>query len=326
MNREKFIQGLWSLQPEGFEMAAISLFRYQWERNDVYQKYAKAIGIEDPSAVTEVNQIPFLPISFFKSHVVRSSPELPTQYFDSSSTTGQIPSKHWISDIKLYERSFLTHFIMRYGHPSQYRILALLPSYLERQHSSLVYMVEYLMKASGHPDNSFFLNNFSDLFKKLQDQTAAPTLLFGVTFALLDFTEQYGCVLDNTTIIETGGMKGRGKEPIRAEVHHLLKSRTGAVIHSEYGMTELFSQAYSEEDEIFQCPPWMQVVTRETDDPLTLRLTGGRGVLNIFDLANFDSCAFIATDDLAEVMARDRFKVLGRLSMSDTRGCSLLYT
>jgi hypothetical protein len=215
---------------------------------------------------------------------------------------------------------------MHFGHPSQYRILALLPSYLERQHSSLVYMVEYLMKVSGHLDNAFFLNDFSALSGKLQSSVSVPTLLFGVTFALLDFTEQFPLPLQNTIIVETGGMKGRGQEPIRAELHRILKERTGADIQSEYGMTELFSQAYAAENEIFQCPPWMQVWAREVDDPLTIKSDEGRGVLNVIDLANVDSCSFIATDDLAEVLSRDRFKILGRLSTSETRGCSLLYT
>lgn len=326
MNREKFIESLWSLEPKNFSQAALSLFQFQWQRNAVFRDYSKAIGILDPNHVQSVEAIPFLPISFFKSHTVRSTEETPVLYFDSSSTTGQTPSKHWVTDVKLYERSFLAHFIMHFGHPSQYRILALLPSYLERQHSSLVYMVEYLMKVSGHLDNAFFLNDFSALSGKLQSSVSVPTLLFGVTFALLDFTEQFPLPLQNTIIVETGGMKGRGQEPIRAELHRLLKERTGADIQSEYGMTELFSQAYAAENEIFQCPPWMQVWAREVDDPLTIKSDEGRGVLNVIDLANVDSCSFIATDDLAEVLGRDRFKILGRLSFSETRGCSLLYT
>jgi Acyl-protein synthetase, LuxE len=326
MNREKFIASLWSLAPTNFSHAALSLFQYQWQQNAVFRNYSKAIGILDPHQVQSVEEIPFLPISFFKSHSVRSSSEDPVLYFDSSSTTGQTPSKHWVSDIRLYERSFLSHFMMHFGHPTQYRILALLPSYLERQHSSLVYMVEYLMKASGHVDNAFFLNDFSALSDKLQASVSVPTLLFGVTFALIDFTEQFPMPLKDTIIIETGGMKGRGQEPIRSELHRMLKERTGANVQSEYGMTELFSQAYSEEDEIFQCPPWMQVWAREVDDPLTIKREGGRGVLNVIDLANVDSCSFIATDDLTEVLDRDRFRILGRLSTSETRGCSLLYT
>jgi len=324
MIRQEIISSIGNVSAETFEPLALRLFQYQWERNEIYRKYAEAIH-RNPNEVFTMEQIPFLPISFFKSHTVLSSSEKPVKFFESSSTSGQIPSKHWVVDLKVYERSFLHHFIERYGHPSQYRMLALLPSYLERQHSSLVYMMEYLMKVSGHSDNAFFLHDFEELSKLMAKPCSVPTILVGVTFALLDFTEKFPMPMENTIIMETGGMKGRGKEPIRSEVHQLLTQRTGAVVYSEYGMTELFSQAYSDADEIFHCPAWMRVMIREVDDPLSVSNRGGRGGLNIIDLANVDSCAFIATDDLAEGLSADQFKVLGRLTTAETRGCNLLY-
>ena len=324
MKRQEIIQRLKHVSPASFEDLALAIFHYQIEKNEMYRSYVKALNRHSVE-VKSLLDIPFLPISFFKTHSVRSFDENPISLFESSSTTGQIPSKHWVLDRKLYEWSFLQNFILQYGHPSQYRIVALLPSYLERGNSSLVYMVEYLMKVSGHPHNAFFLHDFESLDRILSTPVQQPTLLVGVTFALLDFSERYPNRLSNTIVLETGGMKGRGREPIREEVHSLLKERTHAEIHSEYGMTELFSQAYAKESSSFLCPPWMQVLTREVDDPLKFHQGGGRGALNIIDLANVDSCAFIATDDLGEVLHPDEFKVLGRISTAETRGCSLLY-
>jgi hypothetical protein len=325
MNREKMIQCVKNVSSDTFDSVALELFKYQSQNCSVYHRYLKALNCSIDK-VTEIKQIPFLPISFFKTHQVISNHGTPVTCFESSSTTGQTPSKHWVYDRRLYEWSFLQNFIDRYGHPASYRILALLPSYLERGNSSLVYMVEYLMKVSGHPHNDFYLDDFDALSARLMDPVPMPTLLIGVTFALLDFSEQYPQSLSNTIIMETGGMKGRAREPIRSEVHQILKKRTGAEIHSEYGMTELFSQAYAANDQVFHCPQWMRALLREVDDPLTMKSEGRRGVLNIIDLANVDSCAFIATDDLVEVISSSQFKVLGRLTMAETRVCSLLYT
>jgi len=324
MNREEIIPLLKHVTQATFEEVALSIFHYQIRKNEIYRLYVEAIN-RNPDDVKSLSQIPFLPISFFKTHAVRSFEENPLSVFESSSTTGQVPSKHGVMDRKLYEWSFLQNFILQYGHPTKYRMVALLPSYLERGNSSLVYMVEYLMKVSGHPHNAFFLHDFKSLDQVLRTPVKETTLLIGVTFALLDFTEQYPFPLLNTIILETGGMKGRGREPIREEVHALLKDRTHAEIHSEYGMTELFSQAYAKESSVFNCPNWMQVLLRDVDDPLSFKQDAGRGALNIIDLANVDSCAFIATDDLGEVIHPNKFKVLGRISTAETRGCSLLY-
>lgn len=325
MNREKIIQRVKNVSSDTFDAVALELFKYQSQKCSVYHRYLKALNCSIDE-VTGIEQIPFLPISFFKTHQVVSNHGAPVTCFESSSTTGQTPSKHWVHDRRLYEWSFLQNFIFRYGHPASYRILALLPSYLERGNSSLVYMVEYLMKAGGHPHNDFYLDDFDALSERLMDPVPLPTLLIGVTFALLDFTERHPQSLSNTIIMETGGMKGRAIEPIRSEVHQILKKRTGAEIHSEYGMTELFSQAYAANDHNFHCPQWMKILIREVDDPLSVKSQGGRGVLNIIDLANVDSCAFIATDDLGELISPRQFKVLGRLTTAETRGCSLLYT
>jgi hypothetical protein len=328
VNREAFISSLFQGQvADFFQERALELFRYQYQHNIIYRAFADALGVS-VDQVNSIEQIPFLPISFFKTHRVSSSTAAVMRTFESSATTGQTTSKHHLVDLKLYERSFLAHFIQRYGHPSEYEMLALLPSYLERNNSSLVYMVDYLIKASGGDQNAFFLYDF-DALKKRWDKALAQgkkVMLWGVTFALLDFAQQCPWQMDNTIIVETGGMKGRGREPIRQEVYDALQSAWPNVhIHSEYGMTELLSQAYAAEMDALETPDWMRVWVRDIQDPLGPLQTQGRGSLHIIDLANVDSCAFIATQDLGEIAADGRFKVLGRLSYAETRGCNLLY-
>lgn len=328
MNREAFISSLFQIQDaKSFESLALSLFHYQFQNNTIYRSFCNALDIAEDH-VQRISDIPFLPISFFKTHSVLSAKAPVLRVFESSATTGQVTSKHQVTDLKLYERSFLAHFIQRYGHPSEYEMLALLPSYLERNNSSLVYMVDYLMKASGGDQKSFFLYDFSSLRSRWEEALSAgkKVMLWGVTFALLDFASQFPGDMDQTIIMETGGMKGRGREPIRQEVYSALqKAWPNVHIHSEYGMTELFSQAYAAEMDALETPDWMRVWVRDIQDPLGPLQSRGRGSLHIMDLANVDSCAFIATQDLGEIAVDGRFKVLGRLSHAETRGCNLLY-
>jgi len=317
---------LFSNQPS-FQALCLDVFRFQYAHNSMYRAYCDLVH---PSAASITNplQIPFLPIQFFKSHRVlleeADRPDLPC--FESSGTTGQIPSRHWRPNDELYIQSFRTCFRECFGEPTQYCILGLLPSYLERANSSLVYMVRQLIEDSQHPASGFFLHNHEALHDTLLDlQTQQkPTLLFGVTYALLDFASAFPMPLAHTTIIETGGMKGRREELNREEVHQQLKSAFQLEsVASEYGMTELFSQAYALNDGRFVCPPRMQVLVRDLNDPLDTQLTG-RGALQVIDLANLYSCSFIATEDLGMVEPDGSFKVLGRLDHSEARGCSLL--
>jgi hypothetical protein len=328
VNRETFISSLFENTLSGnFEESALELFRFQYHHNSIYQAFVNALGVNDQK-VSTIQDIPFLPISFFKTHKVLSSEAPYVRTFESSATTGQVTSKHHVVDLKLYERAFLAHFIQRYGHPAQYEMLALLPSYLERGNSSLVYMVDFLVKSSGGGSDAFFLDDFDGLYARWQSALnhGKKVMLWGVTFALLDFAKQYPGSMSQTIIMETGGMKGRGREPIRQEVYDCLSEAWPNVdIHSEYGMTELMSQAYAAELDALQTPDWMRVWVRDIQDPLGPLQTQGRGSLHIMDLANVDSCAFIATQDLGEIAADGRFKVLGRLSHAETRGCNLLY-
>lgn len=309
----------------GFLPRALSIFRYQYRENAVYRAFTDALGIH-PDSVSRLEQIPFLPVRFFKSHKIVSGQSEPEIYFESSGTTGMVNSRHWIQNAGLYKESFTRGFKLVYGEPRKYCILGLLPSYLERGHSSLVYMVEELVRQSGHPQSGFYLHDYAQLQQTLQalEHTGQPTLLIGVTYALLDFAEQFPQTLKHTFIMETGGMKGRRKEMIREEVHGQLMQAFGLnSIHSEYGMTELLSQAYSTGDGIFSYPPWMKIVLRDDEDPLTL-LESGKGVINVIDLANVHSCSFIATDDAGVLYPDGRFEVRGRVDGSDLRGCSLL--
>lgn len=309
-----------------FEKEALKLFRYQAEKVAVYKQFIQLLGV-DVSAIQRLQQIPFLPIQFFKHLDIISENKVPEIIFTSSGTTGIINSKHMVADVALYQESFRKAFELFYGDIKDYCILALLPSYLERSGSSLIFMADDWIKNSQHPDSGFYLNNLHELaitLKKLE-QNQQKTLLLGVSFALLDFAEQFPMPLKNTTIMETGGMKGRRKEMIREELHAILKSAFGLkTIHSEYGMTELLSQAYSKGEGVYQSPPWMKVMIRDTNDPFHYLANGLTGGINVIDLANQESCAFIATQDLGKNQPDGTFEVLGRFDNSDIRGCNLM--
>jgi len=309
-----------------FNATALKIFDFQYHQNLVYREFCKHLG-KNTSNVQQLEDIPFLPISFFKTEKVICGSFLPDIVFTSSGTTGSEVSKHYVKDITLYEQSYLSAFKQLYGPIGDYCILALLPSYLEREGSSLIYMADDLIKKSGHPDSGFYLDHIDQLYDTLIKLEAMDTkiLVLGVSFALLDMAERYQLNLRNTVIMETGGMKGRRKEMIREELHHILKTGFGVPhIHSEYGMTELLSQAYSKGNGIFKAPNWMKVLTRETEDPLTLQEPGKTGGINIIDLANLHSCAFIATQDLGKVYSNGNFEISGRFDHSDIRGCNLM--
>jgi hypothetical protein len=311
--------------PAQFPDLAREVCQFQLESNPLFRAYAQMIGFS-PSKRTSITDMPFLPISFFGEFLVKTGDFDPEALFESSGTTGTISSKHAVRSLAIYQDQLLQNFERVHGRVEDWCILALLPSYLERANSSLVYMVQELIRKGGHPDSGFYLNEWEQLFLQLEkgEQTGRKTMLMGVGFALLDLTEKYQFCFQHTTVLETGGMKGRRKEWVREELHaHLCKHFGVEQIHSEYGMTELLSQAYSSGEGLFECPPWMRVLVREEEDPLTVRSTG-RGLLNIIDLANIHSCAFLATDDVGEVYEDGRFRVLGRRDGSDLRGCSLL--
>jgi phenylacetate-coenzyme A ligase PaaK-like adenylate-forming protein len=315
-----------------FEALTLEVFRFQSTNNPIYKAYLEALKV-NPLSVKELKQIPFLPIRFFKSHAVQTTLFEPVAIFESSGTTGSINSHHLVKDIALYEESFIRSFELFYGPAKEYCILGLLPSYLERKNSSLVYMVDKLIQLSEHPQSGFYLDEYVKLFSILSEleKRKQKIVLIGVTFALLDFAEKYSPdsyrePLKHTIIMETGGMKGRRDEVIRLQVHDSLKKSFGvSVIHSEYGMTELLSQAYSKGKGVFNCPPWMKVMVRDEEDPLLVKEQDS-GVINIIDLANIYSCSFIATDDAGKINADGSFEVLGRIDGSDLRGCSLMYT
>ncbi|MEY3873966.1 MAG: hypothetical protein RL363_687 [Bacteroidota bacterium] len=315
---------LWNLTPANFLPICQKVFEFQAALNPVYKQWIQLSKQENP-LIKGVHQIPFLPIAFFKSHNVYIG-EQPNTLFESSGTTQDVVSKHWVADINLYEQSFIKCFNLFYGNASDYCIIGLLPSYLERKHSSLVYMVDKLIQLSGHEQSGFYLNEFENLDKviKALEATKQKTLLVGVSFALIDFMEAFPQQLQYTTIIETGGMKGRKLEMLKPALHNYLKSGFGTTqIHSEYGMTELLSQAYSMGNGLFRCPPWMKVLVGDEEDPGSLK-TVGKGVIHVIDLANIYSCAFIATEDLGHLYEDGSFEILGRMDTSDRRGCSLL--
>ena len=277
--------------------------------------------------LASLEEIPFLPISFFKTHSIVTGNKESQQIFASSGTTGMDCSQHSVVDIALYKESFTRGFTYFFGAVKDYTILALLPSYLEQKNSSLVYMITDLIKQSGKAESGFYLNNYEELAKKLVklDQKGEKILLIGVTYALLDLITLRKFQLKNTIIMETGGMKGRRKEMIKHELHtHLSEGFGVSKIYSEYGMTELLSQAYSLGGELFQTPPWMKVLIREVEDPFTLLPRGKSGGINVIDLANINSCSFIATQDLGKVHSNGQFEVLGRFDHSDIRGCNLM--
>lgn len=309
-----------------FEKIALKVFRYQYENNVVYREFCDFLKVEK-GTVKSIEQIPFLPIQFFKSHVVLSSTNEIQQTFTSSGTTGMNTSKHLVTDISLYEESYRNAFSEFYGDIEDYAILALLPSYLEREGSSLIYMVNDLIKRSNNSNSGFYLHNYDDLIAKLieLDASGQNVLLIGVTYALLDLIEKQKFELKNTIIMETGGMKGQRKEMIREELHAILCNGFGVKnIHSEYGMTELLSQAYSLGNGIFECPNWMSVLIRDTEDALSYVDNEKTGGINVIDLANINSCSFIATQDLGKKHNNNSFEVLGRFDNSDIRGCNLM--
>lgn len=316
---------VFNINNEGFETLALEIFHFQYQNNAVYKAFTDALKLE-PGTIDSINKIPYLPVRFFKSMDVMSTNFKPEAFFESSGTTGSINSRHIVKDLSIYEESFLKDFELFYGSVNDYCILGLLPSYLERGNSSLVYMVNKLIEQSDHAQSGFYLDEYEKLSKVITalENSKQKTLLIGVTFALLDFAEKFPMPLHSTIIMETGGMKGRRKEMIREELHGILKKAFSVKnIHSEYGMTELLSQAYSIGDGIFNLPPWMKVLVRGEEDPFLVDQSGA-GILNIIDLANIYSCSFIATDDAGKLNDDGSFEVLGRVDGSDLRGCSLL--
>lgn len=308
-----------------FKDLVLEIFRFQSQHNPIYKDYLQALNV-NPVNVSSLEQISFLPVRFFKSHTVQTSSFEPATIFESSGTTGSINSRHLVKDLSLYEESFTRGFELSYGPVNEWCIIGLLPSYLDRQNSSLVYMVDKLIQLSKHPQSGFYLKEYEQLSVSLTklEKRKQKTLLIGVTFALLDFAAQYPQPLQHTVIMETGGMKGRREEMIRPQVHELLKTAFHcSMIHSEYGMTELLSQAYSKGEGVFTCPPWMKLLVRDEEDPFVVKKAGA-GTINIIDLANIYSCSFIATDDAGKIHSNSSFEVLGRIDGSDLRGCSLM--
>jgi phenylacetate-coenzyme A ligase PaaK-like adenylate-forming protein len=309
-----------------FTKKALELFKFQFEENPVYRSFCDLL-YRHPSDVQKLEDIPFLPIEFFKTHKVVTSTKDIQQTFTSSGTTGSVVSQHHVADLNLYEPSFQKGFAHFYGNIEDYTVLALLPSYLEREGSSLIYMANDMIQQSKHPKSGFYLDDLDALKQTLLELEASEqkTLLIGVSYALLDLVEFHQFELKHTIIMETGGMKGRRKEMIKSELHSILKKGFGVdTIHSEYGMTELLSQAYSKGNGIFSTPPWMKVLIRDPEDALTILGEKKSGGINIIDLANVYSCAFIATKDLGKIHNNGTFEVLGRFDQSDIRGCNLM--
>jgi hypothetical protein len=321
-----------AVNDDNFEKVAIEVFNFQYNNNDIYKAYCNLLHV-NTNEVNSIEKIPFLPIQLFKTKEIKTTVFEPAAIFESSGTTGSVNSKHFVKDLSLYEESFLQTFKQFYGNEKDYCIIGLLPSYLERKGSSLVYMVNDLIKKSTHKNSGFYLYEHEKLRAVLLENEAAkqPTILIGVTYALIDFAEQNEMQLQYSIVMETGGMKGRREELSRTQVHKILSSKLGVEkIHSEYGMTELLSQAYSKGDGIFQCPPYMRTLVRSEDNPLEVvahfspdkkYINGG---INIIDLANLYSCSFIATDDAGKIYANKTFEIIGRLENSDARGCGLM--
>lgn len=317
---------------EQFQDCCLKIFHFQYNYNPVYRQYVDLIGISQYD-VTGIENIPFLPIRFFKTQKIITSADLAVEaekVFTSSSTSGMIPSSHFVTDISIYEKDFLEGFRLFYGDPSQYAVLALLPSYLEREGSSLVYMVDRLIKESHCPQSGFYLYNYEDLYQTLLSlrKERRKTLLIGVTFALLDFAAHYKMEPASDwdfSVMETGGMKGRGEEIPREEIHRRLASALSVDnVHSEYGMCELLSQGYSKGGGIFFCPPWMKVLVRDFNAPFIYLPEGKRGGINIIDLANINSCSFLETEDVGRIFPEGSFAIEGRLSDAERRGCNML--
>ena len=309
-----------------FDKIALKTFRFQYDNNAVYRTFCEHLKV-DKQDIKLVSQIPFLPIQFFKSHDIVTGNHSIQATFTSSGTTGSATSRHLVTDLSLYESSYCQAFSQFYGNIEDYVILALLPSYLEREGSSLIYMVNDLIAKTNNIDSGFYLNNYDEIIQKLiaLEDLGQNVILIGVTYALLDLLEKQKFQLQNTIIMETGGMKGKRKEIIREELHRILCDGFGvASIHSEYGMTELLSQAYSLGNGVFECPPWMQILIRDTEDALQYVADGKTGGINVIDLANINSCSFIATQDLGKKNPNATFEVLGRFDNSDIRGCNLM--
>lgn len=318
---------LFSINTEtAFNHVALEIFKYQATENPVYSQFVKTLGI-DVSTITNVDQIPFLPIELFKTHFIQCGNESPQIVFSSSGTTGSVQSKHPVKDLSIYVESFRKGFQYLYGDITEYTILALLPSYLERDGSSLIYMVDDLINESKRTESGYFLYNHDELntlLNRLKTEKS-KTLLIGVTYALLDFVEAHTINFPELIVMETGGMKGKRKEMIREELHEILCKGFGvSAIHSEYGMTELLSQGYSKGNGKFGCPPWMQISIRDTNDPFSKLDDGKTGGINVIDLANLHSCSFLATQDLGKKHEDGSFEILGRFDNSDIRGCNLL--
>ena len=309
-----------------FKKQCLDIYNFQYENNMVYKSYCNMI-CEDPTDVNEINKIPFLPISFFKTKKILSTDNFEKVFYSSGTTTNS-RSKHFISSLKLYQKSFINNFKLNYSDITQYTILALLPNYYDNKDSSLIYMIEKLIKLSKSKESGFFLDDYVNLSKKLIEldtKKERKTILIGVPYALLDMIDFTQFQLNNTIIMETGGMKGRRKEMVRTELHEKLKRGFGvSKIHSEYGMTELLSQAYSKGDGIFKTPSWMKVIIRDINDAQNLDFNKKSGAINIIDLANYNSCSFIATDDMGKYINDNEFELIGRVDNSDIRGCNLL--
>ena len=313
-----------NLSSGDFAAHSLLLFRFQYEQNAIYREYCDRLSVK-PESVDSIDKIPFLPVSFFKSHQVKTTSFSPETVFSSSGTGGML-SHHYVKKTALYEKSFIKGFEHFYGDPSQYVFLALLPDYLEREGSSLIYMMEKFVEMSSSHDSGFYLYEHQKLYDKLSrlQLEHKKVILFGVSFALLDFAEKYRLDFPELLVFETGGMKGRRKEPVKEELHDILKTAFGVpAIHSEYGMCELLSQAYSSGNNIFRTPPWMKLLLRDEKDPLSTSFELTSGVINVIDLANIYSCAFIATDDLGKINGCG-MEVLGRLDSAEVRGCNLL--
>lgn len=325
MKNKELVQRIFNISsPQQFDGCVFDVFQYQYENNIIYKDFCNSIG-KTPSVVTSVDTIPFLPISFFKSHTVVSTLARKYEVFESSGTGNTQRSKHFVSDIEIYQQSYMKAFFQEYGNPKDYMVLALLPSYLERETSSLVYMVKDLINSSQYKESGFFLDNFEDLFHKIVSNTDKKILVIGVSFALLDFAEKYSIEHPNIIVMETGGMKGRKKEMIRKDLHQQLqKAFSVSHIHSEYGMTELLSQAYSKKDGVFVAPKWMQVKIRDMYDPFSFVANSKIGGVNIIDLANINSCSFIETQDLGIAYSPHMFAIEGRFDSSEVRGCNLM--
>ncbi|MFN3404122.1 MAG: acyl transferase [Cytophagaceae bacterium] len=323
--KEKFKSRIFHIDSANFNEEAIKLFRFQASENPVYRQYIDLLGI-DADSVEFVEEIPFLPISFFKTHKIKTGDYLIQRYFESSGTTGMVRSRHLIADTLFYEKVSEKIFSRFYGKLSDYSLLALLPSYKENPNSSLIYMIDSFMKKCDHEHSGYY--DVEGLLSRLKslEKIKKKILVVGVTYALMDFASDFDGQLSNCIVIETGGMKGRRKEMLREEVHEYLSLKLGVnEIHSEYGMTELLSQAWSKGNGNFQGPPWMKILVRDINDPFELLQTGKTGGINVIDLANVDSCAFIATEDLGRVCDDETFNVLGRFDNSDLRGCNLMY-